>query len=169
MAVNDIQIYDEGSFGYPGDNQYQVASGGTPPAINVGEPVAKALGATAFVTALATNKPVVGTDFLAGVAATTSTETASLAGTVQVTKLLNTTSFLIVPKVPATYGVGPTPVQATYDALIGSRVLLDLTTGVYTLLAADSATSGCVVLPLDVFKYPGKVRFGFRAAANYLA
>lgn len=170
MALADITLYEvaDGN-GFIGARNFQVASGGTPPAINAGEPVSRALGATAFVTAMATNKPVVATDFLAGVSATTSTETTTVAGTVDVTKLSVNQSYLISPKVAATYGVGATPVQATYDALIGSRVLIDLTAGVYTLLAVDGATNGCDVLPLDVTKYPGKVRFTFRGGVNFLS
>ena len=85
MALGDITIYDQGSFGYAGDVEYAVASG-TTSSILAGTPVAKALGAAA-VTAAATGTPVVATDFFAGIAATTSTETASAAGTVKVTKL----------------------------------------------------------------------------------
>lgn len=168
FALGDIVRYSEGAYGYQGDEEFQVASGGTPPAINAGEPVTRALGATAFVTAMTTNKPVVATDFLAGISTTTSTETSTVAGLVRVEPLNARVSYLIAPKVTATYGVGATPVQATYDALIGSRVLLDLTTGVYTILAVDGATSGCVVLPLDVVKFPGKVRFAFRNGVNFL-
>ena len=162
MAIGDIQIFDEAAFGYPGSQKLNVASGAVA-SINAGEPVAVALGA-AVVTALATNKPVVGTDFLAGVAETTSDDTAALAGTVQVLKLVSGVSYLISPKVAATFDT-----QAKYDALVGSRVLLDLTAGVYTILAADGATYGCVILPLNILKHPGKVRFAFRNALNFVS
>lgn len=162
MAINDITIYDEGAFGYPGDVEYAVASGAAA-SINTGEPVTKALG-DFVVSAMTTNKPVVATDFLAGVAASTSTDTVAAAGTVKVMKLVPGMSFLIAPKVAATWDT-----QAEYDALVGDRVLIDLTTGSYTILASDGATSGCVILPLDIQKYPGKVRFAFRNAVNYLA
>lgn len=59
--------------------------------------------------------------------------------------------------------------QAEYDALVGARVLIDLTAGSYTLLASDSANNGCVVEPLDISLFPGKVAFSIRAGANYLA
>ena len=62
-----------------------------------------------------------------------------------------------------------TATQATYDALVGYRVLLDLTGSTYTILVSDNADNGCVIEPLDVFKYPGKVAFSVREAANYLA
>ncbi len=159
--IGDIELYDNGTFGYPGDDVFQCQANTT--VINAGEPVAKAL-AGRYVTAAATNFPVVGTDYMAGVAATTSTQTASAAGSVRVTKVTQGTSWLIKPTVAATWDT-----QAEYDALVGDRVLIDLTTGVYTLLAADSANNGCVVLDLDITKYPGKVRFAFRQAANFLA
>lgn len=161
MALGDITVYSEGAFGYPGDDRYAVAASAT--LINAGEPVAKALGGAA-VTPAATNTPVVATDFYAGIAATTSTNTAGAAGEVMVTKLDGNTSFLIKPNVAATWDT-----QAEYDALVGDRVLLDLTTGSYTILATDGATSGCVIMPLEIAKYPGKVRFQFRNAVNYLS
>lgn len=164
MALGDIQILREGAFGYPGDEEYVVAASAT--LINAGEPVAKALGNSTgnVVTPMATNKPVVGTDFMAGIASTTSTNTASAAGIVRVTKLVPGVVYLMSPKVAATWDT-----QAEYNALVGARVLIDLTTGSYTILAADGATSGCVIEPLDVAKNPGKVAFSIRAGVSYNA
>lgn len=164
MALGDIQILKEAVFGSPGDRQYTVAAGAAA-SIKAGEPVAKALGnATGnVVAALTTNKPVVGTDFLAGIASTTSTDTASAAGTVWVRPLSPGAIYLISPKVAASWDT-----QAEYDALVGARVLLDLTAGSWTILAADGATSGCVIEPLDISKYPGKVAFSFRIGCSYL-
>ncbi len=161
MALGNIQIYDEGAFGYPGDESYVVAASAT--LIYPGEPVTKALGAAA-VTPMATNKPVVATDFLAGIASSTSTNTASADGIVKVTKFQNGMSFLVAPNSTTAFDT-----QAEYDALVGDRVLMDLTTGTYTLLATDGATNGCVIMPLDIAKYPGKVRFSFRNGVNYLS
>lgn len=164
MAIGDITFYSEAAYGYPGDDVYAVAASAT--TIKAGEPVAKALGNSTgnVVTPAATNTPVVATDFFAGIAATTSTNTAGAAGTVLVTKFVTGMSYLIAPKVAASWDT-----QAEYDALVGARVLLDLTSSTYTILATDGATSGCVILPLDITKYPGKVRFTFRNAVNYLS
>lgn len=162
MALGNITLYSEGSFGYPGDEEYLVAAGAVG-SILPGEPVSKALGA-AVVTAMATNKPVVGTDYLAGIASTTSTDTVAAAGVVRVTKMLPGMTYLIAPNVAGTWDT-----QAKYDALVGARVLLDLTGGVYTILAADGATNGCVVETLNIAKFPGKVRFSIRNGASYLA
>lgn len=162
MALGDITIYSEGAYGYPGDEQYNVASG-TTSSILAGTPVTKALGG-AVVSAMTTNKPVVGTDYLAGIASTTSSETTTAAGVVRVTKMIPGLTYLAAPKVAATWDT-----QAEYDALVGARVLLDLTGGIYTILAADGATNGCVVETLDIAKVKGKVRFSIRNGVSYLA
>ncbi len=159
--LGDIQILSEGAFGYPGDAPFTVLAGAT--AILAGEPVSKALGA-ASVTALATNTPVVSTDFMCGIASTNSTQTASADGTVRVTKLVPGTVYIMTPKVAATWDT-----QAKYDALVGDRVLFDLTAGTYTILATDGATNGLVVEPLDIKIHPGKVAFSIRAAVSYNA
>lgn len=160
MSLSDIQVYQSGPFGTIGSRKANVASGAT--TINSGEPVARALG-VATVTILATNQPVVGTTFLEGIATSTSTQTASLAGTVDVQPLVPGVIFLIDPLVPATFDT-----QAEYDALVGDRVLLDLTGGTYTILAVDGATSGCVIEPLDIAIHPGKVAFSFRNGVSVL-
>lgn len=168
MALGDLQPYAiPGSSALPA-RTHQVASGSAA-SINAGEPVGKTLGSQ-YVATLATNKPVVATDFLAGVATTTSTDTAGAAGTVDVAPLIPGDMWLISPKVPATFGQTQGAYnQGTYNALVGARVLLDKTNGVYTILAADGSTNGCVIENLDITKYPGKVAFSFRAGLSYLA
>lgn len=167
--LGDIQVYDTGEFGYPGDTRCNVASG-VLASIKAGEPVQKVLGSP-YVVAGTTSMPITGSaSLMVGIAANTSTDTVAAAGEVRVTKMTPGTSYLIAPKVAATWAT-----QTLYDALVGSRVLIDLTgtlaagTQTYTLLASDGSTYGCVVLPLDVQKYPNKVRFAFRAAVDYLA
>lgn len=160
MAVNDIVPLNEPQFGSIGTRKFNVAAGAT--TINPGEPVVRSLGA-ATVTAMATNKPVVATDYVVGIAASTSTQTASAAGTVEVTPLVPGQVWLITPNVAATWDT-----QTEYDALVGDRVLIDLTSSSYTILAADGATYGCVIQPLDIAKYPGKVAFSFRNGCSPL-
>jgi hypothetical protein len=167
MARGDFTLFTEGSFGSIGSRKYKVASG-TTLAIRAGEPVAWALGGY-VVTAMATNKPVCGTDFLAGIAASDSTETAAAVGYVEVTPLVEGQVWLGNPNVAATWDT-----QAEYDLLVGDRVLIDLTgtaaagTANYTVLAADNATYGCVIQPLDVVKHPGKVAFSFKTPVSSL-
>lgn len=160
MATGDIIIKQASTGLLVGAKKCNVAAGAT--TINPGEPVARALGAVT-VTAMATNKPVVATDFLAGIATTTSTQTASAAGIVYVTPILPGIIYQIKPNVAATWDT-----QAEYDALVGKRVLIDLTSSSYTILAADGATSGCVIEPCDVATNPGVVLFSFRNGVSDL-
>jgi hypothetical protein len=161
--LGDFTRYSEGPFGNPGSTKYEVTSG-TTSSVNSGEPVAKALGQE-FVATAATNTPVVATNFFAGISTSTSTETASAAGEVMVeNSFAEDVSYLCAPTVAGTWDT-----QAKYNALVGARVLLDKTSGVYTVLATDGANNGVVVLPLDISLHPGKVRIAFRKAVNYLA
>lgn len=155
--TGDITILEQGSFAGRGGRLYNVAAGTL---IYAGEPVARTLGGITVLPA-ATNTPVVGTDYYSGVALTNSTNTASAAGTVEVLPLSSQTTFLITPKVAASWDT-----QAEYDALVGKRVLIDLTTATYTILASDSANNGCIIAPLDIAKYPGKVAFVLRQAVS---
>lgn len=160
-AVNDIQLMSsKNGFGYPGSKRVLVAASAT--LIYPGDPVTVALGA-AVGTSMATNKPVVATDFLAGIASTVSTNTAALAGYVEVVPVDSGDVWLISPNASTSFDT-----QAEYDALVGDRVLMDLTAGKYTLLATDGATYGCVIQPLDISKYPGKVAFSFRSGVSQL-
>jgi len=168
MAANDFQIYDEGT-ALPGSKRYKVVAGRAA-AIKVGEFVLKGLGtayATAWTPGGATSsaKPVVGTDYLLGFATSASTETASATGTVDVMPNLPGMTYLGNPDTAASWDT-----QAEYDALVGARVLFKYSsTGVFTVLASDSATSGVVVEPLDITLHPGKVRFLLRQGLNYNA
>jgi hypothetical protein len=160
MAIGDITILEQSAEMGRGGRTYNVAAGST---IYAGEPVQVVLGSI-NAKAADTSSPVVGTTYYAGVASTTSTATASLAGSVQVIPVNSATTFLINPAVAATWDS-----QSEYDALVGKRVLIQLQAGTYSLLASDSANNGCVVMPLDVAKYPGKVAFAIRNGANILA
>lgn len=162
--LGDILIYDEGAFGYPGDEEFAVAASAT--FIYPGEPVAKALGNSTgnVVAPAATATPVVGTNYYAGIAATTSTNTSGAAGTVKVTKLVPGVTYLCAPTVAASWDT-----QSEYDALVGARVRFTLSGGVYTVDATDNSTYGLVVEPLDIARYPGKVRFSIRSGVSYLS
>ncbi len=160
MSIGDIMPFENaGSSNMVGGLKYAVASG-TTASIKAGEPVQK-LGGTAYVTLAQTNFPTTTLRHV-GVAASASTETASADGTVTVIPSTNGQIWLITPKVTATWNT-----QAKYNALLGSRVLIDLTTAVFTILASDSAGNGCVVEYLDVAQYPGKVAFSFSPLSDY--
>lgn len=165
MALGDIKILNDGAFGTIGSTKHKVAAGAAA-SIKAGELVLKSLGSAYVVAwdATASTKPVVATDYVAGLAMSTSTDTASADGYVEILPLVPGQIFLANPKVAATWDT-----QSEYDALVGDRVLLDTVSGTQTILASDSATSGLVIMPLDITKYPGKVAFAIRAGASYLA
>lgn len=166
MALGDVKLLADAAFGAVGSRTHKVASGAVA-TINAGELVLKTLG-SAFVVAWGnTNaKPVVGTDFIAGVSTSTSTDTATADGTVDIMPIDPKMVFLISPNVAATFAT-----QAAYDALVGDRVLLasGSTGGAQTILATDGATSGLVIQPLNIQNVPGKVAFSIRAGAFYMA
>ena len=153
----------------PGAKRYKVVAGRNS-AINVGELVFKGLAKTVGTAwtaggAASALKPSVGTDYIAGLAASTSTETTTAAGTVDVIPNLDGMTYLVAPNSAAAWDT-----QSEYDALVGSRIKLDYSsTGVITALATDSLYNGVVVEPLDIFAHPGKVRFLLRQALNYNA
>lgn len=165
MATGDIFPYESTTLSIGGALKYKVTanstgSDGTVSRIKAGEPVTKVAGA-AGVLAAATNAPTT-TLRIVGVAASTSTETASVDGTVDVIPARMGQVWLISPKVAASWDT-----QAEYNALVGARVLIDNTSGTYTILAADGASNGCVVEYLNIATYPGKVAFSFSSVVNY--
>jgi len=196
MALNDITLLDEAAFGEMGTHQWLVKANqsgqGTGssyvPAFRPGEPVLKVLGSGStnlyaqVWAAMATGssaKPVVGTDFMAGIAVSgqggkCSTETATADGYVYVLPLQPNVIYLGNADVTATYGYNSTTgvfTQSTYNALIGSRVLIKMDTSVppkFTILAADGSTNGLVVEYIDITKYPGKVAFSLRNTLSYV-
>ena len=167
-------IHREGKFGTSGARKMAVASGAAA-TIKAGELVLKTPGSPYVVvwTASNTAKPVVATDYIAGYSTSTSTDTAAADGTVDIISDFVGMVFLGNADVPATFGYATATgvvTQATYDALVGDRVLLKTTAaGVQTLLAADSATSGLVIEPMEVAKFPGKVAFSVKPGCSYLA
>lgn len=168
MSLGDITVKD--GVNVPAALTYRTTAGST--AINAGEPVSPATTGSDGITsssviAAVTSSPIVstltGVIAYVGVAANTSTHTSTLDGTVDVFPIVVGTTYLISPKVAATWDT-----QAKYNALVGSRVTLDLTAGVYTINATNAYVNGCVIVPLDIAKYPGKVAFQFRPGALYL-
>lgn len=168
MALGDITPASEPSISALASRSYQVVLGGSPPAINAGEPVSKVLGSQ-YVIIMPNAKPVVADANTVGVSATTSTETSSADGSVQVIPVSSTQTWSVSPQTAATYGVGTTPNQTTYNALVGARVVFQVTTGTWKILSTDSSGNGLVIEASDVTKNLGKVNFSFRAANSYLA
>ena len=169
--LGDIVIYKQNSAqGGRGSQSITVAASAN--VINPGEPVVIVAGASTVIPNQATNlfTIVVGTSpfsvsgtGLLGIAQTTSTNTATLAGLVDFVPVTSGTVYLI--NATASLSIST---QAKYDALVGHRVLIDLTAGVYTLLVADAPTASCVIRPLDVAKFPNKIAFSFRDSVSAL-
>lgn len=177
MALGDITILQESSAqGGRGAVLYNVAAG-TP--ILAGEPVQHlAVGDVAVIPGR-TSTPVVGTSgvegLYCGIAATSSTNTTTVAGTVNVVPVDNGTTWLINPAVATSWDT-----QAEYDALVGKRVLIqngaanlafvaNSNAGTYSLLASDSASNGCAVAAMNINEHPGKVAFRFRGRVSDVA
>lgn len=166
MAIGNIQPFENAAASKTtGGLKYKVTansvgSNGSVGPILPGEPVTKVAG-PAGVLAAANNAPTA-TLRIVGVAQDTSTDTASADGTVTIIPSTNGQLFTVAPKVAATWNT-----QAKYNALIGSRILLDNTAGVYTALATDSAGNGCIVEYLNIAQYPGVVCFSFSPLVDY--
>lgn len=166
--LGDLSFFNaSATTGALGSRRNQVAASAGAPAINAYEPVSKTLG-NQYVITNPTSGQAVATNFLAGVSTSTSTETATLDGYVDVMPVSTGTVWLIAPAVAATWNT-----QAKYNALVGSRVLIQKSaagnTGVYTILATDGSTNGCVIENLNIFDYPNMVAFSFRGGLSYLA
>lgn len=165
MAAGDIQPFESANAKFTGAVRYYVKAGskgadGAVSRIKAGEPVTKAAGSTGVLAAV-TNAPTT-TLRIVGIAAETSTETASVDGSVAVIPATVGQIWMVSPNVAATWDT-----QSEYNALCGARVLLDNTTGTYTILASDGASNGCIVEYIDVLKYPGKVAFSFSTLVDY--
>lgn len=165
MALGNITLYTPAAQQGVDGRTFTVASG-TSASINAGEPVAKALGNSTgnVVSAGVTSAPVVGTSYLAGISATTSNETSTATGVVEVLCGDNEQTWICQAVTLTSVNT-----QAKYDALVGARVTFSLSAGVYTVNLTDSANNGLVIEPLDISKYPGFVRFSIRGGAFYNA
>lgn len=167
MALGDFTVKQEGAFGSTGSQNFNVLQG-TLNSIKAGDMVSKILKGTS-VLPLANAQPVLsGTQwgaYVVGLATSTSTDTTTGSGVVVIMPMAQGTIYLVNADVAATWNT-----QSKYDLLVGSRVTLARSaTGVYTINATDNADNGCIVEPLEIAKYPGKVAFSFRTGTSYLA
>lgn len=118
-----------------------------------GEPVTRLAG-VAYVLAAANNSGTT-TLRIAGVAAAESTETTSVDGLVDIIPPTAGQFWMCKWKTAGS----DWDTQAHYNAHIGDRMLIDNTSGVYTILAADGASQAVIVQYNDLAKYPGYVVF----------
>jgi len=177
MAIGDFTLLSsEGAMSGRGARLYNVAAG-TP--ILAGEPVQHAAVGDVAVQPSHTSTPVVGTSgvegLFVGIAATNSTNSTTVAGTVNVIPVDSHQTWLVNPAVAASFDT-----QAEYDALVGKRVLIqngaeklayvaNSNAGTYSVLASDSAANGVVIMAMNVKDNPGKVAVAFRGRVGDLA
>ncbi len=174
MAKNDFSLLSPPSTGTNVATHIYPVRSGTTSSINAGEFVLKTgLGAAGFAKAFTASQalqPSTGTDYIVGFAMSTSTETTTATGFVEIMEMSANQVFLGNPKVVGTWGqTAGSQNQTTYNNLVGSRVLIDVTSGVHTLPAVDNVNNGVVVEYLDVTQFPGKAAFSLRAANLYKA
>jgi len=162
--IGDITILQQSS-AQGGRGSRLINVGPSAGVILPGEPVFIVAGASAVLPNTATNLLTVPSPFVAysvsgtgllGIAQTTSTNTSTLAGSVEYVPANSDTVYIITANSATLVST-----QAKYDALVNNRVLIDRTAGTYTLLTTDSALNGCIIQPLNVFAYPGKIAFIF--------
>lgn len=142
MALNDITINDVAANGAIPTRTYQVTSGAAA-SIKAGEPVVlTTIGTSAFAKAAVDAMPTIGTDYLVGIAASTSTDTVAAVGTVNVYTPLPGVIYRGVAKSATAANT-----DAKIAALANKRTIFDLTSSTWTLdtAAADASTSGLIL------------------------
>jgi hypothetical protein len=169
-STGDIVLSREGAFGGIGTRRYQVDYRAT--TIYPGEPVYAVMSPTltGYVAPFVDASPTSTLKYVVGIAENTSTQTTTAAGYVDVFPAVPGVIYTIPPTTAATYGLtAGSESQGTYNALVGSRVTIQLSGGAYTINATDATTNGCVVENTDVFKAGGRVSFSFRQGYTYFA
>ena len=142
MSKNDIKVKDIAGLNVLPTRTYQVASGAAT-SIKAGEPVVMTtIGTSQYAVLAADADPTIGTDYLLGIAAGDSTDTASAAGTVEV--------YLPLPGVvyrAKAKSAAAADTASEIAALANKRTIFDLTSSAWTIdtAAADGATNGLIL------------------------
>lgn len=159
MALNNIRIKTAGGMQTVPVIVCNTEANAT--AIYAGEPVKQKTAGSKYVIPVADAEPVLGTTVaVVGIAASNSTHTASADGTVSVYNV--TPDTILVAKAKSSTAADT---EAEIIALKGKRVVLDLTTGVYTVDtgASDGATNGVIIVGGNAERK--EIWFQFRPAA----
>ena len=165
MAKNDIRIVDAGGVNVTPVRTFKTEANGT--AIKVGEPVKIGGTGNNYVLPLATGDPEIGTDRMVGIAASDSTQTASVDGTVEV--------YIPVPGVTTLRAKAHTAAnintEAKILALLNDSVTFDLTSSVYTINeneGDDVAVHGLILVDGDATEgtLDFMIKSGVAIAAN---
>lgn len=157
MSLGDFKIVKTGGLSNVPTYRFNVQAGAT--TIYAGEPVKVASAGAQYVVKSADAEPVTGTPTFVGIAQSTSTQTASADGYVDVYKPIQGVVFRGSAKNKANIAT-----QANVNTLKNRRSVLDLTSGVYTVdeSAADASTNGIVIVDGDPVK--GTLDFEIRGS-----
>jgi len=140
MSINDVRIKDVGGISSLPTETWQVAASAT--IINPGEPVKITTAGAKYVSKLADAEPTTTVKIL-GIAKSTSTNTASVDGVVEI--------FILDPRVTLSVAAkSSTTVDTDAEilALEGKRVPFDLTSSKFTVDStdADASTNGLRII-----------------------
>ena len=157
MSLGDITLVKPGGLSTVPTYKYRVQAGAT--TINAGEPVKLAVAGGAYAIRGANAEPVTGTPTFVGIAATTSNQTATADGFVEVIRLIQGIVFRAPAKLKTAIDT-----DAELVALLNNRITFDLTGQVFTIneSAADAATNGLMVLDANILA--GTVDFEVRSS-----
>lgn len=165
MAANDIKVLSSG-----GASQLPVLRWKTSKletTINPGEPVMFNSGianTNDYVIALTDGKPLVGTDYFVGIAASTSTHTSSADGYVDVYQPISGAVYRAKAK-----STTAADTQSEVDDLVGKHTLFDLTASTYTIdtAASDDINNGLLIVGGNPSN--NEVDFQINPRATYLS
>lgn len=163
MARGDILLKDHGGANTLPTQRWLTEAAAT--AILAGEPVKFKSAGSPYAIPLADADLTIGTDTaMLGVAASDGTHTASADGYVDVYMPLPGTVWRAKAKTASTFDT-----QSEIDALIGDRVVLDLTSSTYTVdvAAGDGANNAFYIVGGDPTN--SEVWFTIRTDATYLS
>lgn len=162
MARNDIKIVDTAGLNVVPSREWLAEAAAT--AMLAGEPVKAKTAGSKYAIPLADAEPVIGTTTaVLGIAASDSTATASADGKLSVYLPLPGVTFSAKAKTASAADT-----QAEIDALVGKRVLLDLTGSTYTVdtAAADNAANDILIVGGDFAT--SSIYFQFRGSGTIL-
>lgn len=161
MAKGDVTLREGTVFSSIPTKIYQTAASAT--IIYSGEPVYLATSEDQVVVKSASLYPKTTTPKFIGIAAGDSTNTAALAGTVEVYDAMQLPGqvYLCAPLSSAAIDT-----QAEYDALVNERCAFDLTSDVFTVQTTSAAaTDGLIIVKSSIKDYPNKVAFEIRPSS----
>lgn len=137
MSLGNVSVIDPGGLNLPPARPWPVAAAAT--TINAGEPCKLS---STYAVPSADAEPVTSAPTFLGIAQSTSTQTSSVDGSVDVMPVIPGVVYACKAKSSAAFDTA-----AEIQALIGALVLFDLTSSTYTVDTASAAsTNGLVIV-----------------------